>query len=355
MDRTAGRETTRGELRKHQAVVRARAKAGLPPPAGPDREVLRGRVRAALAGSQDWEEFTDRLRRSGVQVRERYSTRNPDEVTGYAVALLPRGTGSSSDEQTIWFGGGKLAPDLSLPQLRARWVRAEPARCLAVSTPVEGPSRRVGTGRRTADRRRMWTFPTSNAAGCGCPPSTRCGTPPSRSGMPAVPRPAADRAAAQAAAAAVSEMLNAVSWLVESKRGGPLRVAADSYDRAARDLHRRTVPATARSRTARSAAGALLGTQLVKRAETRQLLALLSHLSSLAESLARLREVQGRAAQAQAARRAAEKLTAEHTRRATTASVAVSPLVASAPAAGSPTTPYRPTSTQVSRPPSASR
>jgi len=57
----------------------------------------------------------------------------------------------------------------------------------------------------------------------------------------------ADRAAAQAAAAAASEMLNAVSWFVESKRGGPLRAAADSYDRAARDLHRRTVPATALS------------------------------------------------------------------------------------------------------------
>ena len=91
VDRKAGRETTRGELRKHQAAVRARAKTSLPPPAGPDREVLRGRVRAALAGSQDWEEFTDRLRRSGVQVRERYSTCNPDEATGYAVALLPRG------------------------------------------------------------------------------------------------------------------------------------------------------------------------------------------------------------------------------------------------------------------------
>jgi len=121
VDRTAGRETTRGELRRHQAAVRTRAEAGLPPPAGPDREVLRGRVRAALAGSQDWDEFADRLRRSGVQVRKRYGTRNPDEVTGYAVALLPRGIGSGSDEQAIWFGGGKLAADLSLPQLRARW------------------------------------------------------------------------------------------------------------------------------------------------------------------------------------------------------------------------------------------
>jgi hypothetical protein len=77
VDRTADRETTRGELRKHQAAADARTKASLPPPAGPDREVLRGRVRAALAGSQDWQEFTDRLRRSGVQVRERYSTKTP--------------------------------------------------------------------------------------------------------------------------------------------------------------------------------------------------------------------------------------------------------------------------------------
>jgi hypothetical protein len=82
VDRTAGRETTRGELRKHQAAVCARAQAGLPPPAGPDREVLRARVRVALAGSHDWEEFTDQLRRSGVQVRERHSTRNPGEITG---------------------------------------------------------------------------------------------------------------------------------------------------------------------------------------------------------------------------------------------------------------------------------
>jgi len=115
------------------------------------------------------------------------------------------------------------------------------------------------------------------------------------------------------------------------------------------------VPATGTSRTARSTAGALLGTKFVKRDETRQLLALMSQLTSLAESLARLREMQGRAHRTQAARRAAEQLTAEYTRRATTASAAVSTFLAAIPATALPRAPYRPTTTQLSRPPSASR
>ena len=91
VDRTANPETTRAEQRKHKGAVRAAAQAGMPPPAGPDREVLRARVRAALAGSDGWEQFADRLRLSGVLVRERYSTRNPGELTGYAVSLPTRG------------------------------------------------------------------------------------------------------------------------------------------------------------------------------------------------------------------------------------------------------------------------
>ena len=53
-------------------------------------------------------------------VRPRMSTLDPDEVTGYSVALrasLEHGLGP------VWFGGGKLAPDLTFPQLRARWCR----------------------------------------------------------------------------------------------------------------------------------------------------------------------------------------------------------------------------------------
>jgi hypothetical protein len=45
------------------------------------------------------------------------SERHPDQVTGYAVSLdgVTNGAG-----QPVHFGGGKLAPDLTLPKLRAR-------------------------------------------------------------------------------------------------------------------------------------------------------------------------------------------------------------------------------------------
>jgi chorismate synthase len=146
---------------------------------------------------------------------------------------------------------------------------------------------------------------------------------------------------AQAAAASAAEVLSAVSWLVEHKRGGPLHAAAQDYNRAARDLHRRTVPASARSRSMRTAAGALVGARLVKRTETRQLLSLLTRLTALSESLARLRETQGRAAQALAARRAAEQLANEQHRRADAASAAVSVAVTLGPANVEPAPPHR--------------
>ncbi|MGI8810241.1 MAG: hypothetical protein ACR2KK_20825, partial [Acidimicrobiales bacterium] len=65
--------------------------------------------------------------------------------------------------------------------------------------------------------------------------------------------------------------------------------------------------------------------------ETRQLLSLLVQLTALSDSLARLRETRGRAAQALAAGRAAEQLAGEHLRRAGAASSAVSSAVTQAP------------------------
>jgi hypothetical protein len=120
------------------------------------------------------------------------------------------------------------------------------------------------------------------------------------------PFDAAAHATAQAAAASAAEMLGANSWLVERKRGGPLHTAAEDYGRAARELHRRTLPATVHSRSPRAAAGALLGARLVKRSETRQLLSLLAQLTALFEALARLRETQGRAASSSASQTASQ-------------------------------------------------
>jgi hypothetical protein len=83
---------------------------------------------AAAAGSE--REFFTRLRAAGVLIRERHSTASPGEVTGYAVGLPGH---TARDGGVVWYGGGKLAADLTLPKLRARW--AGPA---AGHTPFDG-------------------------------------------------------------------------------------------------------------------------------------------------------------------------------------------------------------------------
>jgi hypothetical protein len=107
-DCTAARRATRGE--SEQAIRRG---WGEPP-----RIRLRREVCTAAAGARTEAEFFTRLTRAGVLVHHRYSTSSPREVTGYAVGLLEH---TDKDGKTIWYGGGTLAADLTLPKLRSRW------------------------------------------------------------------------------------------------------------------------------------------------------------------------------------------------------------------------------------------
>jgi len=91
----------------------------------PDRDVLRHRVALAAATSNGLPDFLDRLTAADVLVRLRHSTQHPGQVTGYAVALPPGET--YGEAELVWFGGGKLAPDLTLPRLRQRWDPAADA------------------------------------------------------------------------------------------------------------------------------------------------------------------------------------------------------------------------------------
>src|SRR5664280_1048434 len=97
------------------------------------RDVLRQRVKAAAAGSRGFAEFTAALAGNGVSVWPRMSERNPGEMTGYAVSLDGWTNGAA---EPVRLGGGKLAPDLSLPKLRARW---EPAGT-GPAAPAGGPA-----------------------------------------------------------------------------------------------------------------------------------------------------------------------------------------------------------------------
>jgi hypothetical protein len=107
--RTAPRRPTRAEAEKAR-----RAGRSVPP-----RTELRRRVEAAAAAARSEQEFFAGLAARGVQVRFRYSTVRPDEVTGYAAALPGDVTATGGP---VWFGGGKLAADLTLPRLRRRWT-----------------------------------------------------------------------------------------------------------------------------------------------------------------------------------------------------------------------------------------
>jgi hypothetical protein len=108
-DRTAARRPERAET--EQA-----ARRGWPEP---PRTRLRREVCAAAAGALTEQDFFARLGDTGVLIRLRYSTIRPEQVTGYAVGLPEH---SSPDGGTVWYGGGKLAADLTLPKLRSRWT-----------------------------------------------------------------------------------------------------------------------------------------------------------------------------------------------------------------------------------------
>ncbi len=90
------------------------------------RRRLERTVRAAATAASTEAQWLARLGELGVAVEARWA-RGGDRVVGYRVALPdpPREPGRS---KAVWFGGGKLAHDLTLPALRTGWTRdADPA------------------------------------------------------------------------------------------------------------------------------------------------------------------------------------------------------------------------------------
>lgn len=81
-----------------------------------DAHKMERSVRAAATASVDEGEFVRRLRRGGVLIRPRYAAGRDDVVAGYSVAVRPR-----VGEKPVWYGGGRLARDLTLPRLREGW------------------------------------------------------------------------------------------------------------------------------------------------------------------------------------------------------------------------------------------
>lgn len=106
-------------------------------------------VRGYAAASGDEGEFVRRMRRGGLLVRPRFAEGAHDVITGYSVAARP----TSRAERPVWYGGGRLGRDLTLPRLRAEWPDdPEKATDAAAEWNAAYRGRRVITpGRETAE------------------------------------------------------------------------------------------------------------------------------------------------------------------------------------------------------------
>jgi hypothetical protein len=260
-DRTAAPPPSRAESEK--AARKGRAEA---PRVTLRREVSRA---AAAAGSES--EFFTLLRASGVLVRTRNSTCNPGEVTGYAVALAADTTKAG---EPVWFGGGKLAPDLTLPKLRRRWPG---------SAPPDGPLT-------AAERAAAWRQALGAVDAATAHVRQMAG---------------GDPDGASDAAWAASGTMHAAAAFLGSR---VLRQAADAYDRAARAPYARVPAPTQAGSSLRAAARTLSVLAFASGDPSLRPMVLLTRLALLAEEVARMRQSQDRAAQAAGALRAARHL-----------------------------------------------
>ncbi|WP_181801251.1 relaxase/mobilization nuclease domain-containing protein [Streptomyces shenzhenensis] len=85
------------------------------------REILRQRVRRAMAAASAEAEFFTLLEATGVNVRPK--TEPSGDVTGYSVSL-PGDV--NKQKEPIWYSGSTLAGDLSLPKIRKRLATTYP-------------------------------------------------------------------------------------------------------------------------------------------------------------------------------------------------------------------------------------
>jgi hypothetical protein len=279
-DRTAARRPSRAET--EQAARRGWDE--------PPRVTLRRHVCGAAAGARTDREFFDQLASAGVLIRKRYSTQHPGQVTGYAVGL-PHHRGR--DGAVIWYGGGKLAADLTLPKLRSRW---EP-RSRSTEQPVGYvPHAGAKTGRLAADdltlgeRELIYRHAARQAAHAADHIRYCARRDPGR---------AAD------AAWAAADALHIAARLTSSRA---LRCAADAYDRAARAPFGRLPPCTSAGNRLRTAARTLALMGQPDGDAYQAVLALIGNLVALTLAGAELRQAQQQAARAAAARTAAEHL-----------------------------------------------
>ncbi len=198
-----GRMTGRSVPEPSRADREISANQGEPEPL---RVRLERTVRACAAAARSEAQFVALARAHGLLIRPRYAeATTAPAVTGYAVAdrngrhAYSRKTGATGP---IWFGGGKLASDLSLPSLRHRW-----------ETPGTNPN-----------TKRIEALAAWSAATFGNP-----------AGPQATPQPRTLAITDDAAAAVAADLLAAAATGHEHGKPGPLSQAARHMARAAQN------------------------------------------------------------------------------------------------------------------------
>lgn len=112
------REQDRGVRGLEPAEIETTRRTGAPEPV---RHTLERKVRADATVSKTEAEFVRRVRADGVLIRPRYDRGTTGAVVAYSVAAAPTRGDRATGTAPVWFGGGSLSKDLTLPRLRDEW------------------------------------------------------------------------------------------------------------------------------------------------------------------------------------------------------------------------------------------
>jgi len=231
------------------------------------RDRLRRHVRAAAIVAADEDDFIARLRGAGLRVRLRLS-RADGTNTSYAVSFPdPPATGR------VWYSGGQLAHELSLPHLRTRWAH----------TPQRDRVQAAAEHRQQLWHETAEAVSTTTATSGGDTATTERGH-------------------------AIADVLTATASIAPPARARALLDAADLLHRASGHPHRSTAP-DARAAQLRSLARliGLIG-QLSDDQDGAAALHLVYLVAGFAENLASLRQARQQRGHAAAAYTAAAHL-----------------------------------------------
>jgi len=209
--------------------------------AEPPRITLARLVREVSVASKDEAEFVRRLRGSGALVRPRFEAGGQEAVVGYSVGLR-----TESGSAPIWFGGGKLAKDLTLPHLRQFWEVSKDDQRAAVAewsaAKAVAPGREALRGHPDDWRRAVASVERSLER------------------LRAVP--ASDLSAWRGAAREAAGVFAAWSRRLEGKVPGPLSATADALARSAQSRPSESTPDRRAVRDFRGVAAIVAQSQL---------------------------------------------------------------------------------------------